>query len=220
LRTKKSQGFQINEGWLEQFERWATFVLANLFWVFLSLLIVPIPFATAGLFQVMSMQVRGKQPEFFKDFFGGIRRHWRNALLVGLLDLALGAVIAVNTLVFIINDSMDPIMIVSRSVTLGMALVLLLVNLYLWSLLVVAELPLRRIIGMSYRLVVAHPLASIGILLAAALPILVSLVLPAAVFLFVPISVSAYIINWGTWRIIRRYVPEDELREYESGPAQ
>ncbi|MBZ0293918.1 MAG: hypothetical protein K8L99_15240, partial [Anaerolineae bacterium] len=88
-------------------------------------------------------------------------------------------------------------------------------------LLVVAELSLRQIIEMSFKLVFAHPLASFITLFGGLLPILINLflMLPAIVTIFVTVSLSVWIINRGTWRVIRRYIPEDELREYESVSA-
>lgn len=201
---------------MEQLDKWGTFVLTNLFWIVLSFPILTMPIATAGLFKVMSKWVRGKQPEFFQDFFGGMRQHWLNALLIALLDMVAGAFVLMNTSILIQMEAADPFAIVARAVTVFAALLLLLINLYVWSLLVISQQSLYQIIQLSFKLVIVHPVWSLGIMIAAAIPILVSLLLPKMIFLFVPISLSALLINRGTWQIIRQYIPEDERSEFEA----
>ena len=200
----------------EQLDLVSTFALTSLFWIFVSIPLITMPLATVGLFQVMSKWVRGKQPEFFQDFFGAIRQHWASAFMIGLIDVVGGGIVWVNLRILAMMDGANAIAIVSRSTTGLAGLVLLLANLYMWSLLVVAELPLRRIVKMSFQLVLAHPLWSSRVLLAAIIPFLVSLVLPTIVMLFGTVSLSAWIINRGTWHIIRRYLPEDELDNLET----
>ena len=200
----------------EQLDLVSTFALTNLFWIVVSIPLITMPLATVGLFQVMSKWVRGKQPEFFQDFFGAIRQHWASAFMIGLIDVVGGGIVWVNLRILAMMDGANAIAIVSRSTTVLAGLVLLLANLYMWSLLVVAELPLRRIVKMSFQLVLAHPLWSSRVLLAAIIPFLVSLVLPTIVMLFGTVSLSAWIINRGTWHIIRRYLPEDELDNLET----
>ncbi|MEO8393584.1 MAG: DUF624 domain-containing protein [Chloroflexota bacterium] len=58
-----------NDGLFDLLDKAGTFVLANLFWVLLSIPIVTLPIATAGLFATMSFWVRGKSPEVFRNFF-------------------------------------------------------------------------------------------------------------------------------------------------------
>ena len=205
----------LSGGLFERFERPSTFLLANLAWLLLALPLVTIPLGTVGMFQVMSLWVRGKQPEFFADFFGAIRRYWWKAMLIGLVDAGLTALVVANLLILNQMDFLNPLALLSRSVTLFVGLLLLIVNLYIWSLLVVSELPLRRIVETSFKLAFAHPLQSIGILIIVLLPPAISLLLPVFVWLLGLISLSVYIANWGTWRVIRRYIPEEELAEYE-----
>lgn len=201
---------------LEKFDVWGTFVMTNLAWIVFSFPIITIPVATAGLFNVMSRWVRGKQPEFFHDFFGGIGRYWVKAVIIGLLDVLVGGIVLLNMRILLLTDTANPITLISSTMTFFAGLALLLLNLYIWSLLVLFDQSLWHIIQSSAKLVIVHPFWSIGVLIAAVVPILISLVLPRAIFLFGTISLSALIINKGTWHIIRRYVPEEELKLLEA----
>jgi hypothetical protein len=48
------------------------------------------------------------------------------------------------------------------------------------------------------------------------LPIAVSLLLPMVFFLIATFSCVAFIVNWGAWRIIRRYLTPDDLAGLEA----
>ena len=194
----------------EHVDKWATFVLSNILWVIVCIPIVTIPAATAGLFAVMSALGRGKQPELFHDFFGAMRRLWLKATLIVLGDVVLGGLLLLNGTIFTQMDFGDPLAFLSRSATVFVAALLLLTNLYLWSLLVLVDLPLKGLIEASIRLGFAYPLWSLGLLVVVALPVGFSLLLPQGFFVLATVSGCALITTMGTWRVIRRHLPENE----------
>lgn len=204
--------------YLDQFSVWGTYILTNLTWVLLAIPVVTLPLATVGLFQVTSKGARGKPPEFFSDFFGAMRQHWAQACLVGLLDALVGGLVVLNLSIIALMGEGNVLGIMARSAALLVGLVLLLTNLYIWSLLVVAELPLKQLLSTAFRLVATHPLWSGGILIAASIPVVISLFIPVLFLLLGAVVLSAWIINWGTWHIIRRYIPDEERRALEAAP--
>jgi uncharacterized membrane protein YesL len=195
----------------EEAEKWAGFVLANLLWILFAIPVITLPAATAGAFAAIAEQSRGKETHFFEAFFGTMRRVWRKATAVGLLDLLLGGLIVLNLWIFGRMGTLDVLAFLARSVTLFVALTLLLTNLYVWPLMVISDLPLRELIEIAAQLAFAHPLRSIGVLIGAAVPVAASFVLPRAFFLTVTISACVFIISRGTWPIIERHVPESAL---------
>lgn len=195
----------------EQIESWGSFILANVLWSVFALLIVTLPAATAGLFAVMSKRARGQRGELFADFFGAMRRLWRKATALALLDLLAGGIVALNFWILPRMDMSDPLAFLARSVTLFAGLAALLVNLYAWSLLVLVEASLRDLLEASLKLVFAYPLWSVGVLAAAALPVGFSLLLPQGFFLIASVAACMLIVNLGTWRVIRHHLPENAL---------
>ncbi len=193
---------------VEHAEAWSAFIFANIMWALMSLPLVTLPAATAGLFTYMSRRARGEQADLFPAFFEGVRLYWRKATLIALLNLLAGGLIGANLLILtVMNLDTDVIAIISRSVTLFAALALLLINLYVWSLLVLVDsLSVPRLISSAVRLVFAHPLWSSGVLIAALLPVLISLLLPQGVFVLFTASLTALIICKGTGRVINRYL--------------
>jgi uncharacterized membrane protein YesL len=195
----------------EQAEKWATFVLANLLWSLCAIPIITIPAATAGLFAVASSQIRGKPSSLFEEFFGTMRRLWLKATAIAVLDLLVAGLLAANLLIFQLMRTLDVMGFLARSVSLFVGLALLLTNLYVWSLMVISDMPIGQLIETSFVLMFAQPLRSCGVLIVAAIPVAISLLLPRGIFLLVTVSACAFIINRGTWPIIQRYVPERVL---------
>jgi uncharacterized membrane protein YesL len=192
-------------------EKWANFILANLLWSLLAIPLITLPAATAGIFTVMLDRVRGSTVPFFVAFFGAMRRLWLKSTLVTLGDVLIGGLLFINVLIFREMPLYDVIGLLSRSVTFFAALVLLLANLYIWSLMVVVEMSLSDLVTTSFKLVFLYPLRSCAILLAAAVPIAISLLLPRGVFLLITVSTIALIITTGTWPLIQRHLPEETL---------
>lgn len=195
----------------EQFEKWGSFILANLLWAVLSIPLVTMPAATAGLFAVMSARARGKQPDLFPTFLGGMKRLWLKATLLMGINLAAGALVAVNLIVLPQIGGRDPIAYLSGSATLFGGLALLLVNLYAWPLLGLTDVPFKRLLTYAAAMAFAHPLWSLGVLLLTILPVAVSLLLPQGIFLIATASACALIACAGTWRVIRRRLPETDF---------
>lgn len=193
---------------MEQIELWSSFILANLLWAIVSIPLITLPAATAGLFAAMSGRVRGKEADLFGVFFGAMRSHWRRATAIMLLNLLLGGTILLNLRIFALANAPDMLMFMSRSVTLFVGLIVLLANLYAWPLLVVADLPLRELIVLSFKLVFAYPLRSFIVFGAALLPLLISLLLPQGVFALVTVSAIVWIIAKGTWPVIHALTTE------------
>jgi uncharacterized membrane protein YesL len=195
----------------EQAEKWANFVLANLLWSLCAIPIITLPAATAGLFAVASSQVRGKPLSLFEEFFGTMRRLWLKASAIVVLDLLVAGLLVTNLLIFQLMGTLDVMGFLARSVSLFVGLALLLTNLYVWSLMVISDMPVGQLIETSYKLVFAHPLQSCAVLVAATLPLVISLLLPRGVFLLVTASACAFIISRGTWPIIQHHVPDSAL---------
>jgi uncharacterized membrane protein YesL len=194
----------------EQAEKWGTFILANILWAIVSIPLVTLPAATAGLFAVMSKQARGEPVELFHEFFDAMRRLWLKATLLALLDMLVGGLVGFNFLILPQMNISDPLVLAARSVTLFGGLALLLLNLYAWVLLVTLDLSLKALIMSSCQLVFAYPLWSLGVLIAAMMPVLISLLLPQAIFVIATLSSVVLVINWGTWRVIRRHLASVE----------
>lgn len=207
LDTPKSERAEL----ARQAESWATFILANLLWCIASIPVVTLPAATAGLFAVMMARARGETIHTIEVFLSTMRRLWLKATLVMALNVAGGELVVLNTAIFPHMDmSADPLAFAARSVTLFAGLTLLMLNVYLWPLLVLLdEMPLRQLVETAARLVFAHPLWSLLIVVAVAFIVGFSLLLPRGVFAIATASASSLIVYLGAWRVIQRHLPDE-----------
>jgi uncharacterized membrane protein YesL len=79
------------------------------------------------------------------------------------------------------------------------------VNLYIWPLLVTLDLPVHTLIRVALRLVVLQPLWSIFATLLMLTPLLLTLFLPRAAVLLMAFSCSALLASWGAWHVMEQY---------------
>jgi uncharacterized membrane protein YesL len=173
--------------------------------------IIGIPFATLGIFAMMNASVQGRQPGFFHIFIGAIRSHWRKAVFIGLIDLLIGSLLFLNFSIFQFMGMDNMIAVLSRTMTICVSVVLIMTNIYIWSLISLLHLSIRDLIKLSLLLVLIYPIQSLGITLIVLTPIIVSFFLPIAFFLFVTVSISAYIGARGTWFVLNGHFSEDAL---------
>ena len=195
--------WRMSDDLLEQIDYWASFIMVNLLWVFCSLPLVTLPAATAGLFAVMARLSQGEAPNVYSTFFEAMRTHWKASTGLVLLNVGVFALICVNLSIFPMMSSFHPIAILSRSVTLFVALLLIMVNGYAWPLLVTREHALRPLLTLAFQMVFAYPLHSVGLLLALCLPLGISVFLPAAALILITFSCTAYAINAVAGRALK-----------------
>jgi len=195
------------------FDRVLTFVLANILWFVLAMLIIPLPAATAGLFASLAPLVRGRDTEIFATFFGTMRRQWLKSTVIFAADIVIGVLLVINFKALSMMELDNPILWLFRIIYIFFTVAVLLVNLYLWPLLVLFDLDLRRLFSVSLRLAFAHPLWSLFTLALALLPLACLMVAPPLLSVIAVFSTTVLLVNWGVWRIIQKYVTPEELVE-------
>ncbi len=198
--------------WLERFLTLTTFILLNLLWLFGAMLIVTIPAVTAALFAGVAPWTQGRDPDKpVATFWANMGRFWRKATVLTLINLGVGLLVMLNGLILRQMDQGQLLTLVSTSVTILAAIVLLLLNVYAWPLLVTVDPPLRIWLRTAVKLALSHPLWGGAVVLIAAIPVTLGLFLPGFVRLTFVFAATALIIQWGGWRVIRRYAVEDDL---------
>ena len=201
----------LDSGFFAGAERIGTFLLTNLVSAFLLMTVVGAPLGLLGMFAVMNEWTQGRQPEFFRVYLGALQSRWRAALLLGLVDLLGVLLIATNLSIYPAMALHDYLTILSLTMTFSVALILLMANLYAWSLLSLLRLPLRATIRLSLLLVLSQPWRSLAFTVGALLPLLASLFLPIAFALILTLSLSGYITARGVLWSLAAQFPRDEL---------
>lgn len=76
-----------------------TFVVCNLLWFVLSIPLITAPAATSALYYVADLAARHKRVAI-ADFFAGFKQYLAKGTLLGLLNVAVGVLLAVNILFY------------------------------------------------------------------------------------------------------------------------
>jgi uncharacterized membrane protein YesL len=193
----------------------STFVLLNMLWLFCSLLIITMPAATAALFATIAPWGRGQSPsEPLAKFFVAMKQYGLRATAVFLLNLLIAGAVILNLLILRQMGIGQIIATMALIVTVLVALVLVLANIYLWPLLVTLDSSLPDLLKNALKLALAHPIWGVFVAGTAVIPLLVSLLLPQAFFIAITFAATALIIYAGAWRVIRRYLDEKEIQNF------
>lgn len=192
-----------------------TFVLSNMLWLLFSLPVVTLPAATAALFATLAPLSRGQQVEPLAAFWRAFREHWRKSSIIGGIDLLVFGIIILNLSIFGRMDGNQPMMRASQILTVFVGVAALMVNLYLWPLLISFRLTIRQLFDTAVRMAFGHALWSLLVLCIVGAMLWVSIQLPAMFLILATGSACAMVIMWGTWRVIRRYVAPEELIRFE-----
>jgi uncharacterized membrane protein YesL len=193
----------------------STFVLLNMLWLFCSLPIITMPAATAALFATIAPWGRGQSPsEPLANFFVAMKQYGLRATAVFLLNLLIAGAVILNLLILRQMGIGQIIATMALIVTVLVALVLVLANIYLWPLLVTLDSSLPDLLKNALKLALAHPIWGVFVAGTAVIPLLVSLLLPQAFFIAITFAATALIIYAGAWRVIRRYLDEKEIQNF------
>lgn len=178
-------------------------ILINLLGVLAAIPLLTLPPALAAVFAATARLARGEGADLLKDFGEAFRHLFFKSWLVVLANVFIGLAVLAN--LRLVQSGQIPLGGLIGGVSIVVGTLWLLVNLYLWPLLVMLDQPLGRVLALAARLAFGHlpwslvlgVLATLAVLAALAVPLLLALCGFAAI---------ALLINWGTWRVIRRYL--------------
>ncbi|MBZ0307074.1 MAG: DUF624 domain-containing protein [Anaerolineae bacterium] len=193
-------------GFWANLEKAAEFGLVSFLWVMLSLPLITLPAATAGLFAVHTDWAQGKESEAFQRFFSAVWQYARKATLIGLGSAVGLGLVAFNFMILPRMELPAVLFAFAVGISVFVGWLILMTNLYIWVLLPVYDLPATHLVQTALQLAVRHVLWSTGVLLAAICVFLAGLwLLPAGCLTVVMASSLAWIISRGCWRVIRLY---------------
>ncbi len=165
---------------LDFFEEIFLLILFNILWSVSALLVLPLPFAAAGLAWAAAEIGEGKAIKW-RTFFEGGRCFWRPAYRWGLLNLVVWVLIFVN-FNFYNNIAATWAMFV-RTLVLSSAILWAAIQLYVFPLLILQETPSLRL---AYRnglvLMGSQPALTVVLLALAAALLFVSVLLTFPLF--------------------------------------
>lgn len=208
--------------WEERFPRlWAVgewlavLIVGGLLFYLFSALIVTIPAAVVGLYAAVAALIRPVEGESVGRFWRGFRRTFGRALLLGLLNLAAGAILWFDFRFFWAMGGTLPR--VAAMVFASLGFVLVMANVYAWPLLAWYPQPLGKLLRRAGLLAAAHPFHALGAIVSSAGALVALSFLPGALKAFLVMlgpGLVVLITGYFAWLAMKRYAgPEDEFAE-------
>lgn len=165
------------------------YIWANLFWVGLSLPVITMPAAFAGL--VRFSYYAHRQPTVsFDEFWLGFRENLKRGLVIGILNVV---IVVINVSNLMAYQGSDGAGIAALRVVWLVALVgWFAIQLYVWPLLNALERPnLKGAYRNAAVMILLNPLFTLGVWLACGIVILLSTLLPVAWLLLTGSALAA-----------------------------
>ncbi|MBQ9467488.1 MAG: YesL family protein [Clostridia bacterium] len=123
--------------------------LLILFIALTCLVLFTFGFSNVGSAYLMRSAIRRKPIFLVKDYFGAIRRNWKQGLLLGIFDLVFAAITVFDVMVFFRNYSYGFFYVIAFFFTLGVALIYLCARPYMYLLCITFDLPFFKLIKNS-----------------------------------------------------------------------
>lgn len=118
---------------LVQFERYSwLYIVCNLLAALISIPIVTVPVAFAGLSRLSHTAQRSSTSDF-TEFWSGVREHFWRGLLIGCLNVVIFVILWVNLRTY--SSRTDPLVVILRAVWVTVLVVSPTLQFYLWPIL-------------------------------------------------------------------------------------
>lgn len=188
----------------------ALFVCALLGLIFM----VTIGPATAGMTKVMRNYVLEKHSFIMRDFFKAFKDNFVKASIIGVIDVLICLSVCAGFMVYpALAEQYGKILYVAFVLSLSVALVVLMMNFYIFLMLIATDLSLKNLIKNSFALAFVEIKKSFltFIIIAAIIAIIVVLVLFVSfsvlfVLPFLPAAILSFIICFNSYPVIQKYV--------------
>lgn len=146
----KKKGFVVFfEIYLKNFWK---FLTVNIVYVIMSCLLITSGWAQAGITNIARNTARDRHSFGLSDYFSTISKNWKQSLVAGLINLAVGSILAWS-LFFYLDLEPNFIALFGIGVLLFIILAFLIMNFYIWSLIITFDLPLKKILVNSFKFV-------------------------------------------------------------------
>lgn len=183
--------------------------------ILLLLFVITIGPATAGLTKIMRCYITGKHTFIFRDFFRAFKNNFKKAALVGFIDclVVMSVVASIKVYPWIAEIYNAKIMYLPMTIALSVALVILMMNYYIFLMITATNLSLKNLIKNSFALafvamknniiilaVTIATLAGMLLLFNYAFPVFL-LILP-----FFPAAFLWFVTCFNSYPVIQKYV--------------
>lgn len=170
--------------------------------------------ATAGMTKVLRNFVLEKHSFIVRDFFKGFRENFKNALIVGIIDIlvAVSAFASYNVYPGLVLLYDTKLLYIPMILTLSLGLVVIMMNFYIYLMMVATDLSLKDLlknsfaltfVGMKTNLITfaVYIFITVSMIALSTTPVLFMLLIP-----FIPVSILWFVVCFNSYPVIQKYV--------------
>ncbi|MBQ3866616.1 MAG: YesL family protein [Clostridia bacterium] len=195
-----------------------------LFWVGL-LVIFTFGVSTAAMTFILRNFIRREPADLGADYFGTIRKNWKQGILLGLLDVLFIFVIAFD-LVSYLTTARSFLMLIMMYLTIFLSFLYFCMRPYLYLQIITFDVKLGRAVKNAYIMAIAGIwrnllFAVIAIAIAAANVVLFMFLPPVGAVAFFALTVALcwYVQLYGAWPVLKKHMIDPFYEEKEISPA-
>lgn len=207
------------------FRKFWKLILANLLYVVVALPVVTNGLANAGLTYITRNFAREKHAFIYSDFVDTIKKNWKQALVVGLMNLVFGAIIAFDVYFFWFYTS-GFFGIIGLAVSFMLVILYTFMNYYLYLMMITFKFTIKQLlknaillafVGLKRNLLVSLVLLafyaiSFVILFFVPLPISIPILLFAYILLFP--AFRSFLIQFNMFPLVKKFIIDPYYKEH------
>lgn len=224
---KKKAFFVFFETYFRNFWR---FIMINLVYVCLSLPIVTGGMASAGITNVTRNIARDKHSFGLSDFFETIRKNWKQALPVGIINTIVTGIIGLSVYIYfnsyIREETTSTFNLVGLVISVLIAVLFSIMKFYIYTLMITFNFSIKTLYVNSFKFVFVNLwknlLCGLLMLLVFAIYVMVFLAFPTWVVLFTEIIIAVLtvpafnflMVQFFTFGSIKKYIIDPYYAEH------
>lgn len=134
------------------FRNFWKFITINLVYFIISIPLITSGLANAGLTNVTRNIARDKHSFGLSDFFETVKKNWKQSLIAGIINIII-TVFLVFSASFYYHNSNGLLNTIGLGVSLCIAFIFLVMNFYIWTMIITFKLSLKQIYRNSFKFV-------------------------------------------------------------------
>ena len=142
---KKNTFFVFFETWFRNIWK---LVVPSIFYVFMSLFIIPFGFASVGITNITRNLSRDKHSFGISDFFMTIKKNWKQSLIIGIINTIVTALLIFAIWFYINCEGM--IFTILSGFSIAMFFLFAMMKYYIWMMIITFDLKIAQIYKNSF----------------------------------------------------------------------
>lgn len=138
------------------FRNFWKFITINIVYSIISMPLITSGMASVGITNVTRNIARDKHSFGLSDFFDTIKKNWKQALGTGIINTIVYLILFFDLMFFYQNQSNGTVYLIGLGVSLSMLLIFLMMNFYIWTLMITFNFSLKQIYINSFKFVIIN----------------------------------------------------------------